>query len=181
MKDFYFHPCAATMLIFSFLAEIIPLHQRGFVENDNAKQHLYQSFGPILWTQIFWTQTFWPMFFGPKFFGPEFFRPKIFGPNFFGTEFHSLTVVAFPILPKSNSTCNANSRIAGEAIRYDGGVRSNMSTSYANPCHTDNCSNSNTSNRMPQTIPSQNMDDKRFENNLSAFSSNLTPKSMHIK
>ena len=34
------HPCAATMLIFSFLAEIIPLHQRGFVENDNANQHI---------------------------------------------------------------------------------------------------------------------------------------------
>ena len=65
--------------------------------------------------------------------------------NFLGTEFHSLTVVAFPIVPTSNSTCNANSSIAREVIRYDDGVRSNMSTNYANPCHTDNCSNSNTS------------------------------------
>ena len=75
--------------------------------------------------------------------------------NFFGTEFHSLTVVAFPILPTSNSTCNANSSIGREVIRYDDG--SNMSTNYANPCHTDNCSNSNTSTH------------KRTLNNTSSF------------
>ena len=73
--------------------------------------------------------------------------------NIFGTEFHSLTVVAFPIVPTSNSTCNANSSIARQVIGDDDGVRSNMYTNYANPCHADNCSNSNTSNRMPQIIP----------------------------
>ena len=77
--DFCCHPCAATMLIFSFLVEIIPLHQRGFVENDNANQHLYTT--SELWTN------FLDQFYGAKFFGPEFFGPKIFGPKFFGPEY----------------------------------------------------------------------------------------------
>ena len=74
------------MLIFSFLVEILPLHQRGFVENYNAYQHLNttsERHGP----KFFEPKFFGPKFFGPKFFGPKFFGPKIFGPKFIGPEF----------------------------------------------------------------------------------------------
>ena len=89
------------MLIFSFLVEILPLHQRGFVENYNAYQHLNTTserhgpkffepkffgpkfFGPKFFgPKFFWTQIFWPKFFLPKIFGPKFFDPNFFDPNF---------------------------------------------------------------------------------------------------
>ena len=88
--DFCCHPCAATMLIFSFLVEIIPLHQRGFVENDNANQHLYTT--SELWTnfldQFYGAKFFGPKFFQPKFFQPKFFQPKFFGPKMYGPKFY---------------------------------------------------------------------------------------------
>ena len=59
-----------TMLIVSFLAEIIPLHQRGFVENDNANQHLYTTSVAL-----------------DQFYGPKFLDPNCLDPNFLDLNF----------------------------------------------------------------------------------------------
>ena len=68
------------MLIFSFLVEILPLHQRGFVENYNAYQHVNTT-----------SERHGPKFFEPKFFGPifglEIIETNFFEPAFFGLKY----------------------------------------------------------------------------------------------
>ena len=93
-----------TILIFSSLAEIIPLHQRRFVENANANQRLYtilelwtnfldlnfldpKFLDPKFWTQIFWTRNFWTQIFSTQIFWTQIFWTQIFGPIFFGPKF----------------------------------------------------------------------------------------------
>ena len=86
-----------AMLIFSFIAEIIPLDQRGFVKmtmpiniyivNTTSERELLTNF----MDPNFLDQLFGPKFFGPKFFGPKFFEAKFFGTlNFMDPNFSDL-------------------------------------------------------------------------------------------
>ena len=84
-----------AMLIFSFLVEILPLHQRGFVENYNAYQHLNttsERHGPKFFEpKFFGPKFFWPKFFWPKFLDPNSLDPNCFDPNFLDPKFFDLT------------------------------------------------------------------------------------------
>ena len=77
-----------AMLIFSFIPEIIPLDQRGFVKMImpiNIYIVYTTSEGELLTN--FLDQLFGPKFFGPKFFGPKFLKPNFLDPNFLDLNF----------------------------------------------------------------------------------------------
>ena len=74
-----------TILIFSSLAEIIPLHQRRFVENANANQRLYTILE--LWTNFLDLNFLDPKFLDPNFLDQNFLDPNFLNPNFFDPNF----------------------------------------------------------------------------------------------
>ena len=81
-----------AMLIFSYIAEIIPLDQRGFVKMTMPINIyiVYTTSERELLTN-FMDPNFLDQFFGPKFFGPKFFEAKFFGPlNFLDPNFLDL-------------------------------------------------------------------------------------------
>ena len=79
------------MLIFSFLVEIIPLHQRGFVKmtmpiniyivNTTSERELRTNFMDPNFLDL--------NFLDPKFFDPNFFKPNILDPKFLDPNFWS--------------------------------------------------------------------------------------------
>ena len=79
------------MLIFSFIAEIIPLDQRGFVEMTVPINIyiVYTTSERELLTN-FMDPNFLENLFGPKFFGPKFFGHKFLKPNFLDPYFLEL-------------------------------------------------------------------------------------------